>query len=254
MSTPFAAFGPGILIASRTDITIPAPVNVGFAQEFSLEMAATVKQLYGQKQFPLAAARGTIKATGKFKSAVISGLAWNALMYGETSFSTGTINWNIDSTFTIPAVSSYIVTVGSSLTFEADLGVRYSTSGLPFQRVSTGAEAAGKYSIVNTNTYTFAAADLSAKISVTYTNNSGTGQSLIVTNKMIGTTPTFQLDYYTNFNQPGSKPFVVRVFECVASKHGMGFKLEDFMIPEFEFDLFANPADQIYEMCFPEIS
>src|SRR5258707_8219939 len=99
MSTPLAVFGPGILIASRTDITIPSPVNVGFAQEFSIEAAGTIKQLFGQNQWPLAVARGTIKGTGKFKSAEVSGPAWYAGFYGNPLSTTSQIAWNVGSTF-----------------------------------------------------------------------------------------------------------------------------------------------------------
>lgn len=253
MPVPFAVFGPGILIGQRTDISIPAPINVGFVQEFSMELAGTTKQLYGQKQFPLAAARGTVKATGKFKAAVFSGLAWNALMFAESAFSSGGYQWNIDSTYSVPATTAYTVTVTNSSLFDADLGVKYSSNSLPFQRVSTGSEAAGKYSMA-AGVYTFAAADASATIKITYTTTTTTGQSLILTNRAIGDTPTFQLDYYTNLNQPSAKPFVVRIFSCVMGKMALPFKLEDFAIPEFEFDIFANASDQVWKMGFPEVS
>jgi hypothetical protein len=262
MSTPLAVFGPGILIASRTDITIPAPVNVGFVQEFSIEAAGTIKELFGQNQWPLAVARGTIKGTGKFKAAVISGLAWSALFYGNTETTSNQIAWNVGSTFTLSTASTQ-QQVGSSLTFDADLGITYVNTGLPFQRVSTGSESSGKYSVGSTTPglYNFAATETTSlaagttiPIKITYTNTTTVGGNLTITNQLIGSTPTFQLDYYTNFNQPASKPFVVRIFSCVAAKHMMQFKLEDFMIPEFDFSLFANAAGNVYSMTFPEIS
>lgn len=258
MSTPFAVFGPGILIATRTDISPGVAINVGFVQEFSMDATATIKELYGQKQFPLVQARGTIKATGKFKSAVVSGIAMNALMYGQ-SLAAGGISWNVDSTFTASTSSSAIL-VGSSLTFDADLGVKYAANGLPLQRVSTGSESTGKYSISATNTYNFGTTDSitgaagGTALKITYSQTTTAGQSLVVTNSLIGTTPTFQLDYYTNLNQPTSKPFIVRIFECVSSKHAMQFKLEDYMIPEWDFGLYGNAADQVYGFYFPEVS
>lgn len=269
MATPLAVFGPGILILTRTDITPGAPINVGFVQEFSIEAAGTNKPLYGQKQFALANARGTIKLTGKFKAATVSGYAMNAAFYGQSAFSsTGTgIAWSIGSTFTTSTASSS-VQAGSSLTFDADLGVTYAASGLPLQRVSTGSEATGKYSVTGggiqgtaTGLYNFGGTDGGSggtaggtALKITYTSLTAAGQSLIVTNQMIGTTPTFQLDYYTNFNQPTSKPFVVRIFQGVASKHAMMFKLEDYMIPEFDVDMFANAQDQVFTAVFPEFS
>lgn len=266
MSVPFAAFGPGILIVTRTDITPVIPVNVGFAQELTLDFAGTTKQLYGQKQYPLVAARATIKATGKWKAAVVSGIAWNNAFYGQgaassAAFSTSMFNWNVDSTYT-SSTTVGTVQVGSSLTFEADLGVRYATSALPLQRTTTGNETTGRYSVASTQPglYTFGGGDgnttASAPVNfkITYTNTTATGQNLIVTNQTIGTSPTFQLDYYTSLNQPTAKPFAVRVYQCLASKHAMPFKLEDFMMPEFDFDIFANASDQVVNYVFPEVS
>ncbi len=271
MSVPAAAFGPGILILTRTDI-LGAPVNVGYVQEFSLDFSGNTKQLFGQNQFPLVAARATIKATGKMKNAVLSGLAMNSCFYGNT-FSTaaysggvGVYEWNIGSTFTLSTTSTSAVQVGSSLTFDADLGVTYAVTGLPLQRVSTGSEALGKYSITNTSTagpgsYNFSAAESTAStavyVKISYTDTGGATanrQALTVTNLIIGNTPTFQLDYYTNLNQPGLTPYACRIFQCVASKHVMAFKLEDYLMPEFDFDIFANNAGQIYDIVLPQVS
>lgn len=262
MSVPLAVFGPGILIATRTDITIPAAINVGFVQEFTIDTAATNKQLYGQKQYPLLAARGTVKATGKMKNATVSGYAMNTLFYGETGFSTGgstnLIQWFVDSTYTSTSSTGTVVASSAgSTTFDADLGVKYANTGLPLQRVSTGSEVAGKYSVTLSGgvaTYVFAAADQNLPLKVTFTAMSSAGQALVTTNKLIGTTPTFQLDYYTNVNQPTSKPFIVRIYNAIAEKQTLAFKLEDFMIPEYDFSLFANAADQVYDFVFPEVS
>ena len=43
-----------------------------------------VKQLYGQKQFPEAVARGKCKITGKSKFAAINGKMLNDLFFGQT--------------------------------------------------------------------------------------------------------------------------------------------------------------------------
>ncbi len=274
MALPPAAFGPGILILTRTDITAGIAINVGFVNEFSLDFTGNTKQLFGQYQFPLVAARATIKATGKMKNAVLSGLAMNALFYGNT-FSTasqtasapGVYSWNVASTFGI-STSSTTIAVGSTTTFDADLGVIYANTGIPLQRVSTGSEAVGKYSLsgsTGNGVYNFAAAEStgstgSVPVKITYTQFGSTTTStlaqnaLVVQNQLIGQTPTFQLDYYTNLNQPGYMPFAIRIYQCVASKHVMAFKLEDFMMPEFDFDIFANNAGQVYDLVTPNIS
>ena len=43
MATPLAVFGPGILILTRTDVTPNTPINVGYVQEFSIEMSGTTR-------------------------------------------------------------------------------------------------------------------------------------------------------------------------------------------------------------------
>lgn len=254
----FAAFGPGILIATRTDLTTPIAINIGYVQEFSIDFAGTTKELFGQNQFPLVAARSTIKATGKFKAAEISGIAWNNCFFGQQTpspngFTPGGYTWNIDSTYTIGSTTALATTVTNSSLFDADLGVWYSTKGLPMQRVAGGSEAAGKYSVA-AGVYTFAAADTALGIKITYTTTTLSGQSLIITNQPIGYTPTFQLDYYTSLNQPTAKPFAVRLYQAIASKMGLAFKLEDFMMPDFEFSLFANANSQVFDMVYPEVS
>jgi hypothetical protein len=160
------------------------------------------------------------------------------------------------------------------LTFDADLGVTYASSvggssfaGLPLQRVSTGSEGLGKYSIGSTTPglYNFSftettVAAIPVPVKITYTQSGSTTSStlnqtsLTVTNQPIGFTPTFQLDYYTALSQPTAQPFGVRVYSAVAAKHMMAFKLEDFMLPEFDFDIFANNVGQVYTIVLPSIS
>ena len=248
------AFGPGILILTRTDLVTPAAINVGYVNEFSIELAGTTKQLFGQNQFPLVSARGTIKATGKFKSAEISGFALNSAFFGQPTpspngFTSGGYTWNIDSTYSIGSTTALATTVTNSSLFDADLGVWYSTKGLPLQRVSAGSEAAGKYSVA-AGVYTFGAADTGLGTKITYTTTTVSGQSLLITNQPIGYTPTFQLDYWTSLQ---SNPFAVRIYQAIADKVAMAFKLEDFMMPEFDFSLFANSNGQVMDYVFPGV-
>lgn len=256
MSTPLAAFGPGIAICQRTDIANSPAVNVGFAQEFSLDTSASNKSLFGQKKFALAVAQGTIKVTGKLKNATLSGLAWNNLFFGQ-SFTPGGWQWVVDEPQAVPA-TPFTVTVTNAATFDIDLGVKYAANGLPLQRVAAGLEAAGKYSVTqaggNKGKYVFATADTGLMMLFTYTQTTNVGQTLTVMNTLIGVTPTFQLDYYTALNQPATKPFVVRIYGAVGNKLGLGSKLEDWIMPEIDFDIFADPQDRVYSFVFPEVA
>jgi hypothetical protein len=252
----YAAFGPGILVARRLDIANGPNINIGYANEFSFDLAGNTKQLFGQNQYALVAARGTVKSTGKFKAAVISGIALNAVFFAGT-LNAGGDQWVIDEAASVPAPAGpYTITVAGSATFLNDLGMRYSVSGLPLQRVTAGSEATGKYSVNEaTGVYTFAVGDASTAMLITYTKQlTGSGQSLTLANQAIGVTPTFQLFYYTNLNQPTSKPYVATIYSCVSSKLSQAFKLEDFMMPELDFDIFANAAGNIMKVTYADVS
>lgn len=246
---PFAIFGPGIIVVTRTDIANQTPVNVGYAQELSLDLAGSTKQLYGQNQIALVAARGTVKATGKFKAAMISGLAWNSFFYGQ-SLVAGGVQWNVGEQHAVPAGGSVTVTNGAS--FDADLGPVYDATNTPAIKGSV-APGAGSYELSAGGIYVFNTADLGKTVDITYTSSTSAGESLLMKNQQIGVTPTFQLDYYTDLSGTSGGPFSARVYACVAAKHSMGFKLEDFMMPEFDFDFFALPNGNVINYVFPQI-
>lgn len=246
---PFAVLGPGILMMTRTDLSNQTPINVGYAQEFSLEMAATNKELFGQNKFPLVVGQTTVKASGKIKAAMINGLAWSTLFYGTALTAGAGVSWAIAEPHTVAAVTQ---TVTNSATFIADLGVVYASTGVPLQRVAGGSEVQGKYSVnTGTGVYTFAVADEVALL-FTYTYGNTTGSTLAVANTAIGTTPTFELNYYTSLNQPTAKPLACRVYAAVGTKHSQAFKLEDFSMPEFDFGFFSLANGKVIDFYFPD--
>ena len=87
-------------------------------------------------------------------------------------------------------------------------------------------------------------------ISYTYTV-SGAGQQFTLANPPMGTTPSFQAQLYTSFQ---GKPANVKLFNCVSSKLSFATKLEDFTIPELDFDIFANAAGNVLQWSFAEAS
>lgn len=243
---PQGLFGPGILWLTRTDVQNATPYNVGYVNEFSTDFSYDTKQLFGQNQFALLAARGTAKSTGKIKAATLSGSSLNAILFGGT-FTAGT---QYDATTVtnqpIPATPFQItVTVPSSGTYNQDLGVVNSATGEPLTLV-TDTPAAGQYSHA-AGVYTFSSADnvsgISVNISYAYTFTTGaTGQSMTIANQLIGTTPTFQLDYKTTLY---GATYYLRLFQCIGGKWSQQHKITDFSMPEYDFEFFANAAQDI---------
>lgn len=248
MTTPLDAFGPGAIIVTRTDIANQTPINIGYAQEFSPEFSGNIKELYGQNQYPLDAARGTVKISGKIKAAVLSGIAWNSVFFGN-NFVTGGIKWNPNEAAVVPT-TPFQVTVVNAATFDQDLGVVYAASNLPLIKVAS-APTVGQYSVSGVGVYTFAAADVASALLINYTSTVVTGQTLNITNTLLGSSPTFKLDYYT---VRSGKAFIARYNQCQGAKISMASKLEDFLMPEFEIHMFADATGNVGKLIFPEIS
>lgn len=243
------SFGSGVLIGTRTDIENATPINFGLVQEVTIDEQAGVKELYGQYQYPLAIARGTVKTTGKAKVARISGLAFANLYYGLTP-AAGQVATSFAEAGTIAASTPYTVTVVNEATFVNDAGVLYAANGLPLTKVASS-PAAGQYSVV-AGVYTFNSTDAGKAVLVTYTYTiASSGQKLTVANQLIGTTPTFQALFYTTFQ---GQAVTLQLNNCTSSKLSFGTKLEDFTLPEFDFSCFADSFGNVMTWSFAEAS
>jgi hypothetical protein len=87
---------------------------------------------------------------------------------------------------------------------------------------------------------------------ISYTTLGGSsGQIVTVTNKLIGTAPIFQIDYATTLE---GNAYYLRIYQCVANKLSQSFKITDFMLPEIDFDIFANSSNQVYTASYPNVS
>lgn len=236
-------FGSGVLLAQRTDISNATPAQFALLQDVSFDFSFETKELYGQYQFPVAIGRGKGKIESKAKLARVSLLCFSSLYFGA-SLSAGEILTAYGETGTVPASSTYTVTVSNSAHFVDDYGVVYAATGLPLARVASG-PAAGQYS-VSAGVYTFAAADASAAvlISYTYSSTAATAQQFTISNQLMGTTPTFQAQLMGKDPNTGT-PLNLKLYNCTSSKLSMATKLDDFMVPEMDFSAFANPAGNI---------
>lgn len=242
-------FGSGVLLGVRTDIAGATPMNFGLIQECQLDLSFTTKELYGQYQFPVAIGRGQAKMTGKAKMAQISGLAFNALFFGQ-NLAAGQLATAFGESHLVPSSAPYTVAATNSGSFVDDYGVIYAATGLPLVKVASG-PGAGQYSIA-AGVYSFAAADAGTAVLMSYTYTvAETGQQLTYANQLIGTTPTFQAQLFQTFQ---SKPVNLKLFNCVSSKLSYATKLEDFTVPELDFDIFANAAGNVFEWSFAEAS
>lgn len=222
------------------------PEKFGTLQDVSIDISGDVKQLYGQKQFPEAVARGKIKVSGKAKFAWINGKQMNDIFFGQTMGS-GTVKIALDEVKSVTAGSA---TVTNSAQFVQDWGVRYTATGQPFTRVAS-APAVGQYS-VSAGVYTFNSGDNGSNnvaISYSYTA-AASGAQLNIKNQLMGFAPTVQILLSELYNDTGSAPnqCSVLLYSAIASKLTFATKQEDFLIPELDFECFANAAGQVIDI------
>jgi hypothetical protein len=243
------SFGSGVLLGTRTDIPNATPMNFGLVQEVTIEETATIKELTGQFQRPVAIARGTIKTSGKAKVARISGLAFANLFYGVTP-SPGQLATSFAEAGAIPASTPFNYTAANAATFVDDGGVLFAATGLPLTKVASS-PAAGQYSVTS-GVYSFNSADAGKAILVSYTYTvGGSGQKFTVSNQLLGVTPTFQALFYTTFQ---GQAVSLKLNNCTSKKLSFQTKLEDFTIPEFDFSCFADTAGNVMTWSFAEAS
>jgi hypothetical protein len=237
-------FGSGVLIGTPSG---GSPINFGLAQEVSLNITTTTKALYGQNNFPVAIGSGTRKMTGKAKLARISGQALGNLFFGVAP-SVGGVQTQFGETATVPASSPYTYSTTNHATYVSDQGVVYASSGLPLKAVASG-PIVGQYSVA-AGVYTFAAADAGAAVLVSYTYTvTGTGETMIIASQLIGPSVTFSANLFASDPTTG-KQFSMWLYNCVAEKLSFGTKLEDFVMPELDFQCFANASGQVCQLNF----
>jgi hypothetical protein len=238
-------FGSGLVYGIRSDIANSTPVRLGTMQDISIDISSDLKELYGQNQYAVAIARGKSKIDCKAKFATISGEVYNNLFFGGT-LTTGSVSAAYQEAQTIPASSPYTVTVTNGAHFAQDLGPRYAATGIPFTLVASS-PTVGQYTVnATTGVYTFAAADEGVAVLIDYLYTvSTTGTTVAAGNPLMGITPTFICEFAQEYN---GLWLTVKLFQCISTKLTLATKIDDFVIPEFDFSAFANSAGQTIQI------
>ena len=239
--TQLGSFGSGILYATPSGANA-TPIQFGALQDVSADLSRTIKSLYGQGQQALAIGAAQLKATGKAKMGYINASIYGDLFYG-VSRSTGTVKLAQNEAGTVPAVTTYTVTVVNSATWVKDLGVQYAGGNILTQVAS--APAAGQYSVA-AGVYTFAAADASASVLISYEYSlSSAGTTLAVGSVLQGVQPIITIDLYRGYNGTGERH---RFWACVCNKLSIPTKMADFGIGEFDFEAFLDPSGRFHNV------
>ena len=225
-------FGSGSLFGIPS-IANPTPVQFGGLQDVSVDFSFSAKELRGQYQFPIAIARGSGKISWKAKAARINGAALNNLFFNGAN-AAGLQTSQISESGTVAGTT---ITVANSATWLTDLGVVNGSTGVTYQRVASGPVAGISYSVA-AGVYTFAAGDVGVAMLISYIyTTAGTGNKTTITNQLMGNQSTFQMVLGETFN---SKQFTLTLNACIANKWAVASKLEDFWIPEWDGEAYAD--------------
>ena len=241
------AFGSGVLYGKRTDTSNNTPIRFAGLQGVTVDISFSIKELFGQYQFPIALGRGTGKITGKCMWAQFNAQAFNDIFFGAGAVATGAVREIVAEAQTVTA---NIVTVTNNATFNADSGVVYAANGGVLSYVSAN-PLAGQYTLnTTTGVYTFNSSQNGVAVLVSYTWNDGSnGKKISITNQLLGNAPTFSAVFTETFQ---SKQLTLVLNQCMSSKLAMATKLEDFVIPELDFQAFADASNNVGTLSLEE--
>jgi hypothetical protein len=246
-------FGAGIMAATPlidafgNTISNPTPAPFGIMENVSLGFEFEQKPLYGAFQFPVAVGRGKGKVTGKVKQAKIYATLFNTMFFGQpTNQTAGFFAMFNDTTGTAIPTTPYQITptVPLSGTWDTDEGVAFGVldQAVPLVRVASS-PSTGQYA-VSAGVYTFAAADTGKTVYINYRYTASvTGASKVTVNSLLmGYAPTLQLDLSVSY---AGKYFTIRLPNALPSKWTWDFKNDDWTIPEYDFECFADGSGNI---------
>lgn len=230
------------------NVTNPTPARFGTPQDMSIDFKRTVKELYGEKMFAEAVAAGEMSVTGKVTFGQSNPRIFSDLIFAATGATGQTLEADKEAG-TIPAATAYTVTVANSATWATDLGVLNVDTGKPMTRVAT-TPTTGQYSVA-AGVYTFAAADASAnvKISYLYTLSSGNGETVTLANQDQGPAGAFTGVMAFLY---GSEQDVLTLNNCIASDTGYATKQGDYAKPTFGFTAAVDGSGSLGSFSFAE--
>ena len=216
--------------------------QVGVLKDVTLDISFDTKELRGSYTFPVDIAKAAGKIEGKAKFAQISGRLINEIIQGTLTAGATVIGSNNESG-TVPGSSAYTITVSNSATWATDLGVYDVTSSKFLSRV-TSSPSTGQYSVA-AGVYTFAAADASHNVQISYAYTSATGSTVTLTNNLMGSGTTYVVHLYNTYK---GKNVGVKLYAVTLGKYSFAMKNEDFTDEDLDFMGFADGSGNVISL------
>jgi hypothetical protein len=195
-------FGSGVLFGNPNAGNLaanPTPIKFGVLQEVTIEFKSDLKKLYGQKQFPVAKARGKIDVTGKGKIAVLDLESLNQLYFAQVA-TTGVQRPSGDESIATATTVHPSNTKAPAGTLIQVLSVQNGSTGATMELVGS-APAVGQYTFTQATTggsptaaaFGLNASETATSIVVNYLYpDASNGKTVTLTNQLMGYAPEFQ--------------------------------------------------------------
>jgi hypothetical protein len=233
-------FGSGLLAFTPAGSN-PTPIICATLQDISLKSSSSLKKLYGQNKVAAAVAEAELAISGTAKFASFTGSLIKQALSGAT-IATGQVIGAIGETATIPT-TPFQVTVLNSANFGADLSVYDLSASKPMTRVAS-APGTGQYA-VSAGVYTFASADQGHVVSMNYSYTAATGQTVSLSNSLMGAANTFT---GALFNQYGGQTSGIKLYSVVVPGLDFTFKNTDFTMLSMPFEAYADSLGRVLDL------
>jgi len=229
-------FGTGGLYL--VDASSPAQATqVGVLKDVSLDISFDTKELRGSYTFPVDVARAGGKIEGSASFAQISGRLINAIL-GGTQTAGATVIGSNNEAGTVPG-TPYAITVANT-TGWSDLGV-YNVTNSKFMTRVASSPSTGQYS-ATAGIYTFAAADTTNSVQISYSYTSATANTVTLTNQLMGSGTTYQISLWNTYK---SKNVGVKLYAATLGKYSFSMPNEDFTEETLDFMGFADASNNV---------
>lgn len=241
-------FGAGNLYAKRTDVTGQQVSFFATVQDWSVDLDQKLVSLIGQNKFPVDIAPSEASIKGKIKQARVQSFMINNTLLGQTVTSASGFDVAVNENHSSLTTTTFAVTNGA--TFLEDLGIIYHGTGIAFLP-TTATPSAGYYipgTAGNSGVYTIAVADetVAGGIDVSYTYSVTTMFQTSIAQTLMGTGPQFELIGKVPYTVQGvAKTFNMKWNAARATKITFAFKNVAYMIPEFDYEAFADASGNV---------
>ena len=247
MSQPL--FGTGLATLTPNLTGTVTPIVVAVLQDISVDFSGKMIDLMGNLQASVDKARGEVKLSGKFKTGYFAGGLISAILAGSSS-AVGSTQPVYAEQFTL-AAGTYTTVKGALTVVGGDLGV-FDVTANKFLTAVASAPATGQYvPPTSSGVYTFAAADNTHIMQVSYMYTAAAvGTTIQYNNQMMGTNTTFGFRLFNLYQAAAgganiASPAGIYLPVVSIPKLSLAFKNTGFMEKSVDFECSANAAGQL---------